>query len=219
MNDQNEANEVLERLEGTIIADLRTCIKLAKEFPTGAKTPLGGLNFTLCLLSLVACEVFGYFITGAQSHKKAAQCNKVDTGTYIMAFLQGFFRPDSYFKKLHKVLAYLLRNTLVHGFGFSRVSKPVRFEVFNYKDASVQVIARNKGGKGVLGLNSVSLAEQTIKAFYSLKRKVEAGDTDLCATILEAHEYTHPVSKQVFNQFDAVYQEVQRKGLVAASPA
>ena len=124
MNDQNAAKKLLEELEGTIIADLRTCIKSAREFRTGAKTPLGGLNFTLCLLSLVACEVFGYYITGARRHKEAAQCNRVDTGTYIMVFLQRFFQPDSYFKKLHKVLAAYLRNTLVHGFGFSKMSPP-----------------------------------------------------------------------------------------------
>jgi len=183
MNDQNEAKKLLGELEGTIIADLRTCIKLASEFPTGAKTPLGGLNFTLCLLSLVACEVFGYYIMGAQSHKKAAQCNKVDTGTYIMAFLQGFFRPDSYFKKLHKVLADYLRNTLVHGFGFSKVSPSRRLVLCIGRDESVQLKAGKNDGEKVLFLNSISLACQTIEAFYSLKQKVEAGDTGLCASI------------------------------------
>ena len=219
MNNQKEAKKLLEWLEGTIIADLRTCIKSAREFPTGEETKLGGLNFALCLLSLVACEVFGYYITGAQSHKKAAQCNKVDTGTYIMDFLQRFFPRDSYFKKLHKVLADYLRNTLVHGFGSSKVSPPRYIDLCIDEDASRQLQACKKDGEKVLQLNSISLACQTIEAFDCLKKKVEAGDTHLCTSILEADGYTHRLPKGVCNQFDAVYQEAQRKGLVAASTA
>jgi hypothetical protein len=214
MNDQNEAKKLLEDLEGTIIADLRTCIKSAREFPTGAKTPLGGLNFALCLLSLVACEVFGYYITGARRHKEAAQCNRVDTGTYIMEFLQRFFPRDSYFKKLHKVLAAYLRNTLVHAFGFSRMSPPRYIDLCIDKDASRQLETCKKDDERVLKLNSISLACQTIEAFDRLKKEVEAGDTGLCASILEADGHPHRLSKGVCNQFDAVYQEAQRKGLV-----
>jgi len=217
MNDQNEAKKLLERLEGTIIADLRTCLKWSREYPVGGNTPYGGLNFTLCLLSLVACEVFGYYITGARKHKEAAQCNQVDTGTYIMEFLQRFFPQDSYFKKLNKVLADLLRHTLVHGFGSSKVNIPAHIELCIHKDVRVQIKAGSKDGKQALYFNSVSLADQTIEAFNSLKQNVDAGDADLCVIILEALEYTHPVSKHVFNQFDAVYQEAQRKGLVVAS--
>ena len=214
MNDQNEARKLLGELEGTIIADLRTCIKSAREFSAGAKTPLGGLNFALCLLSLVACEVFGYYITGARRHKEAAQCNRVDTGTYIMVFLQRFFQPDSYFKKLHKVLADYLRNTLVHGFGFSKMSPPRHIDLCIDENASRQLQACKKDGERVLKLNSISLACQTIEAFDRLKKEVEAGDTGLCASILEADGCTCELPKRVRHQFDAVYEEAQRKGLV-----
>ena len=53
MNDQNEAKNLLGELEGTIIADLRTCIKLAKEFPTGAKNPIRRSQFHI--VSTVTC--------------------------------------------------------------------------------------------------------------------------------------------------------------------
>ena len=136
-----------------------------------------------------------------------------------MEFLQRFFRRDSYFKKLHKVLAAYLRNTLVHGFGFSKIemSPPRYIDLCINKPASVQLQACKKDGERVLKLNSISLACQTIEAFDRLKKKVEEGDTDLCATILEALEYIHPVSERVLHQFDKVYEEAQRKG--AACPA
>ena len=116
-------------------------------------------------------------------------------------------------------LDFLSDRLLVHGFGFSKIemSPPRYIDLCINKPASVQLQACKKDGERVLKLNSISLACQTIEAFDRLKKKVEEGDTDLCATILEALEYTHPVSERVLHQFDKVYEEAQRKG--AACPA
>jgi hypothetical protein len=212
MSNQNEAKRLLQTLEGTAISDLRACIKWSREYPVGEGSPYGGLNFTLCLLSLVVCETLGYYITGAQKHKEAIQRNQVDTGNYIMEFVQRFFHRDSYFKKLRKVLADFLRHALVHGFGSGSANVPFEIALFIDKDESNQIIASHENNKKTLKLNSVALAHQTIEAFDKLKRRVDGGtDMDLCNNIADASRYTHPVSHHVSNEFDAVYKQAQRK--------
>jgi len=147
MSNQNEARRLLQALEGTAISDLRACIKWSSEYPVGEGSPYGGLNFTLCLLSLVVCEALGYYITGARRHKEATQCNQVDTGAYIMEFVQRFFCRDSYFKKLRKVLADFLRHALVHGFGSGSSNLPFNIGLFIDKDVSNQIKASCESNK------------------------------------------------------------------------
>lgn len=218
MSNQYEAKKLLQELEGTAIADLRTCMKCSSEYAIGAADPCGGLNFTLCLLSLVVCEVLGYYITGARRHKEATQCNQVYTGTYIMEFVQKFFRRDSYFKRLCKVLADFLRHVLVHGFGSGSANVPFRIGLFICEDETNQIIASYESNKKMLKLNSIALAAQTIQAFNKLKQTVDEGkDADLIDSIVAAINYTHPVSNRVSNQFDKVYEQAQRRGLVPST--
>ena len=217
MTNQKEAMNLIDKLEGTVITDLRSLLDWSENYQSKNKqgSQFGGLNFTLCILSLVACEVFGFYITGASKHEQSDSDDQTDTGYYIMEFLKQFFPSDSYFKKLKKVLADFLRNDLVHVFGSANLSIPFEIELFINSDVGNQIISSSDGKKKTLKLNSIALAHHTIEAFNKLKKEVNRGtDTSLCDNILEASRYTHNVSRSVLNEFDDVYQEIEQKKLV-----
>src|SRR5208337_2711288 len=88
-----QAMRLMKRLEGTVIADLRSLLEWARAFDDrhGPQTQLGGFNFTLALLSLVACEVYGFYLTGAKKHRSIASPAQADTGYYTMEFIQRYF--------------------------------------------------------------------------------------------------------------------------------
>jgi hypothetical protein len=223
MSAREEALSLLTLLEGTVITDLRSLLEWAKTYTpvSGSSSPqLGGLNFTLPLLALVACEVFGFYLTGAMQHQKARHLSgslidylcaryrrrEADTGTYIMYFLQRYFTQDSLFKKLNKVLADFLRHDLVHGFGSANPNLPFVLGLFIDNNVRRQVQATEYNGKKMLCLNSMALAHQTIEAFYKLKRDVDCGtDSTLCDHIVRAKNYSRPLGKRISNQFEGVY--------------
>jgi hypothetical protein len=217
MTDKEQARSILTLLEGTVITDLRSLIEEAKDHSVGASSSspkLGGLNFTLPLLALVACETFGFYLTGAKQHQKTNFCGHPDTGTYITEFIQRYFTPNSFFKKLNKVLSDFLRHDLVHGFGSANPNHPFQIGLFINSNMGLQIQARENNGKRMLSLNSMALAQQTIEAFYKFKSDVDkAGDSTLWGNIVRAKNYSHPLSKRILNQFEAVYKQVQKKGL------
>lgn len=218
MSDHSEAMELVNRLEGTVIADLKSLVEWAGNFDQtqAIGTPLGGLNFTLSLVSLVACEAFGFFATGAAQHQPATPCERPDPGMYMMEFIRRFFPKGSYFRKLEKVLADFLRHDLVHGFGSSNPNVPFELGIFISKDTSNRLKAGCKEGKKLLKINAIALAQDTIDAFYTLMERVRQGkDTKLLANVLQATHLSFPVSKRVSNQFAVLHRYAERHGLKA----
>jgi hypothetical protein len=76
-----QAKRLMERLGGTVVADLRSLLEWAHDFDErrGPQTRLGGLNFTLPLVSLVACEVYGFYLTCAKKHQGIVSPASADT--------------------------------------------------------------------------------------------------------------------------------------------
>ncbi len=222
MTTREEARSLLTLLEGTVITDLRSLIEWAKNYSpvSGSSIPhLGGLNFTLSLVALVACEVFGFYLTGAKQHQRTDPCSQLDTGTYIMEFLQKYFSCNSFFKKLNKVLADFLRHDLVHAFGSANVNFPFEICLFIDSDVGCQIQVGEHNGKEALFINSIALAHQTIEAFYRFKYDVDQNSSNtLSDNIVQAKNYSHRLSKGVPNQFKAVYKQAQREGLGPREP-
>jgi hypothetical protein len=96
MGNRTEAIKVVDRLEGTLLADLTSLVEWAGDYERrqGKRPGHGGLNFTLSLLALVGCETLGFFTTGASQHRKRTfRSTQPDLGTYIMEFIRDFFPP------------------------------------------------------------------------------------------------------------------------------
>jgi hypothetical protein len=211
-----QALAVLKRLEGTIVADIRSLLEWARDFDERhtPQTQLGGLNFTLSLVSLLACEVYGFYLTGAKKHQGISSPAQADKGYYTMEFIQRHFPKGSYFKKLAKVLADYVRHDLVHGFGSSNATVPFAIMLSIGSSAPAEILAGMRHGKKTIALNSVALAEQIIKACMSMQKKVKNGkDTSVIDNILKAKRLKLSVVLAVSNQFDQVYEEALRKKL------
>ena len=214
MADQNEAMNLVERLEGTLIADLNSLVEWAGDFDRrrGKGPGLGGLNFTLSLLALVGCETLGFFTTGASQHRKRTPRAQPDLGTYIMAFIRDFFPRASLFRKLEKVLADFLRHDLVHGFGCANPSVPFELGLFISKETSKQLGCGYSDGKKLLKISSIALGRDTIEAFYTLKQRVRSGKHQpLVASLLQASHLALPVSKGAVRQFEVVHCDLERR--------
>ena len=206
----------MKTLEGTVVKDLRSLIEWAGSFDQNhnPKSDLGGLNFTLSLVALVACESIGFYMTGASRHRHSQCPNQVDSGFYMMEFMNRYFPQKSYFKKLSKVLADFLRHALVHGFGSTNPEVGFRVDLFIRADSQDQIRAGMRQGKKSLALNSIVLAKHSISAFERMKKIVTEGkDLELLKNIVKAKRLRLPVSVRVSNQFEAVYQEACTKGL------
>jgi hypothetical protein len=132
MADQPEAMKIVDRLEGTLVADLKSLVLWAGDFDQRRrKQPgLGCVNFTLSLLALVGCETLGFFTTEAAQHRRRTPRAQPDFDTYIMAFIRDFFPRESQFRLLEKVLADFLRHDLVHGFGCVNPTVPFILGLF-----------------------------------------------------------------------------------------
>jgi len=214
MADQTEAMKLVNWLEGTLVADLKSLVQWAGDFDQRRrKQPgLGGLNFTLSLLALVGCETLGFFTTGAAQHRRRTPRAQPDFGTYIMAFIRDFFPRESQFRKLEKVLADFLRHDLVHGFGCANPTVPFDLSLFIRKESSKRVVAGYSDGKKQLKINAIALARDTMSGFYSLKQKVRSGsDKPLLDRMVQARNLALPVSKGALKQFEVVHRGLERQ--------
>jgi hypothetical protein len=107
--------KVINRLEGSLIADLKSLKIIAEarsESTSLQELLLGGFNFLLLITGLIACETLGYFITKA-SHEGRSEEN-------IKYFVLSKYFKHSAFKKA----GYLdtlasLRTNLAHVFGMT----------------------------------------------------------------------------------------------------
>jgi hypothetical protein len=216
MGSHTEAVNLMKTLEGTLVKDLRSLMEWAKSFDQNhtPKSEFGGLNFTLSLVALVACETLGFYMTGARQHRRSQCLNQLDPGSYTMEFVARYFPQGSYFKKLSKVLADFLRHDLVHVFGSTNPKVGFKMGLFIRADSQDQIRAGVRQGKKFLALNSIALAEHTISAFECMKSIVTEGkDLEILKNIVKAKRLRLPVSVRVSNQFEAVFREVCTKGL------
>lgn len=221
MAEQAEAMELINRLEGTLVADLKSLVQWAGDFDRrGKKQPgLGGLNFTLALLALVGCETLGFFTTGAVHHRHRTSPVRLDLGAYIMTFIRDFFPRENEFRRLEKVLADFLRHDLVHGFGCANPMVPLNLSLFIGKENSKRVEPGHSDGQEVLKLNSIALAQDTMSAFYGLKKKVRVGlEKPLLKRIVMAKHLGLRVSGGVLRQFEVVHRDLERRARGGSGP-
>jgi len=217
MRSRSEAIRLMEILEGTVVKDLKSLLQWARSYNQNYRKGaiFGGLNFTLCLVSLVACEVCGFYMSGANQHRRAKCPNRVDPGSYSIQFIERYFPHGSYFKKLSKVLADFVRHDLVHGFGSGNPNVSFKIGLFIDSDPRNQIKGGMKRGKKFLALNNIALAEHTIAAIESMKRTVISGrDLNLVSNIVRAKRIRLTVSGRVSNQFQVVYQDACKRGLI-----
>ncbi len=214
MAEQSEALELIDRLEGTLVADLKSLVQWAGDFDRRRKKQpgLGGLNFTLSLVALVGCETLGFFTTGAAQHRRRTPRGQPDLGKYIMTFIRDFFPRESQFRKLEKVLADFLRHDLVHGFGCANPTVPFDLRLFISKETSKRVAAGYSDGKKLLKINAIALARDTMSAFYRLKQRVRSGtDKPLLTKMVQAKNLALPVIKGALKQFEVVHLDLERQ--------
>ena len=214
MTEQAEAMELIDRLEGTLVADLKSLVQWAGDFDRRKKKQpgLGGLNFTIALLALVGCETLGFFTTGAVQHRRRTPPVHPDLGVYIMTFIRDFFPRESQFRRLEKVLADFLRHDLVHGFGCANPMTPLNLGLFIGKENSKRMEASHSDGQKLLKMNSIALAVDTMSAFYRLKNKVRVGrEKPLLKKIVTAKHLGLPVSGGVLRQFEVVHRDLERQ--------
>lgn len=228
-----EAKKVIKSLKGTLIADLFTMKTWAENYhdlkSKESFKECGGLNYSLFLLCLIACETLGFYLMGACFHKEKKKENWFgrfwgclrnlghrskkehlpEIGKYTMNFLQeGGFPPESYFKKLRSVLARYLRDTLVHGFGsLTYLDDHIDLGLF-IKNNNMDAILDEENKK--IKLNGVSFANQIINVF---ERKIESEINsnskkaeEIAGNIIKAKSYCEgaeefKVPKKVINAY------------------
>jgi hypothetical protein len=212
MTQAEEALKVIERIEGTAVADLDSLVSWVKAFVTDEKAtqPVNGkLNFTLALASLIICETCGCYMLGALKRKKK-DGDEADIGRYLMDFMKIYFDRSSFFKKISKVLADFLRHSLVHSYGsYTSPVATFKLALAISTDLTVQARASEKDGNRKMVLNSLVLAEQTLKAFQKFKAKVKDGKTkELVANIIKARDDERTVGKKIIRQFTLHYNKL-----------
>lgn len=110
--------KVIARLEGTLIADLKSLKIIAEERSESAslqeKLP-GAFNFLLLITGLIACETLGYFIS--KESKEGRSENNIKYFVKSKHFKESSFKKSNYLNTLAS-----LRTNLVHVFGMPRRS-------------------------------------------------------------------------------------------------
>lgn len=168
---KEKAIKVIERLEGTLIADLKS-LKIVAEERSGSaslqeKLP-GAFNFLLLITGLIACETLGYFINKASEEGRSEE--------NIKYFVSSRHFKQSAFKKTHylNILASL-RTNLVHVFGMTDlkmdgINADIGLSVGGSKKPEILREA------GVVKINGVKFVELVIDGFGSIKSEVMAGN-------------------------------------------
>lgn len=162
--------KVINRLEGTLIADLKSLkiIAEARSESTLLQELLpGGFNFLLLITGLIACETLGYFITKA-SHEGRSEEN-IRYFVLSKYFKQSAFRKTDYLDTLAS-----LRTNLAHVFGMTDLGM----------DCINADIGLSVGGSrmpeilkepGAVKINGVKFLELVIDGFESIKTEAING--------------------------------------------
>ncbi|MBI5416688.1 hypothetical protein HZA55_01870 [Candidatus Poribacteria bacterium] len=171
---KEKTQKIIERLDGTLIADLRSLKVVAEKRQNHERLKKylpGGLNFALFLFGLIACETLGFFI------KKDS--NEGSTEENIKGFIQSeYFKKDSAFRK-DKYLNILvsLRHNLAHVFGMTDLND---WDLCVGGINKPEMIQINKNVK----LNGIKFVELVINGFELIKSEVQKnGKSDLVKII------------------------------------
>lgn len=164
---KESALKVLERIEGTLIADLRSLMTIAEERSDSVslqeKLP-GGFNYLLHISALIACETLGYIL------KKGAQEGRSEVNIRYF-ILSEYFKEDAYKKENYLNALTSLRTNLAHVFGMTDLAL----------DSVTTDISLCVGGvkkppllseKGLIKLNGVKLVDEVIKGFELVNEKL-----------------------------------------------
>lgn len=179
---KEKALKVIERLEGTLIADLKSLKIIAEERERDKllqeQLP-GAFNFTVFLTGLVACETLGYLIN--------AKSRAVDTKNNIEHLLSRSYCESSAFnKKNYKDALVSLRTKLAHVYGMTglRTHEVDKDLILCVGGSSYpEIISSQKTAK----LNGIKFIELIVKAFESIKSEVSTGNdgSDIVRSISE----------------------------------
>lgn len=183
MNVIKEAEKIFSELEGTLIADLEGAIFHAenyKELKERYPNKVGGaFNYLLLVISAIACDTLGLYITGDKFHCKRSR-------SYIMEFIQTRFPKRSDFKRIPKVLEDYLRNVLIHSYGSisSKIEEEHEISLFiGSNDPEILIDPSTKKIK----INTLSFARLVKKLFDKIKSEISQ-DRKLAENIIFASE-------------------------------
>ena len=130
-----------------------------------------------------------------------------------MLFIEKYF--VNYFKRLNKVLADELRHDLVHGFGSLGRPAGVALAVAVNSDTDIEIKVGQLRRRNTMALNAVAFSEQFLTAFRRVKHLVDTGkDPALVSRVACAARLELRIVEGVQNQFETIYREAERKGLV-----
>lgn len=169
--------KVIDRLEGTLIADLKSLKIIAEERSESAslqeKLP-GAFNFLLLITGLIACETLGYFINKESKESKESKEGRSEKNIKYFVnskhFKQSAFKKSNYLNTLAS-----LRTNLVHVFGMTDLNL----------DGINTDIGLSVGGSkkpeilqetGVVKINGIKFLELVIDGFESIKSEVMTGN-------------------------------------------
>jgi hypothetical protein len=204
---KQKASDIIDHLRGTLIADLKRVMHCATTSKIKKYYGHGGLNYTVFLLSLIACETIGFYVYGAEHSDE-------DPGTYIIKFLEEYFPQGNNFKKIDKILADYLRHSLVHGFGHIEDSYPFDLDISVGKVKGIDEPKKhNKNNKKIIKLSGYSFAKLVIEAFEKIAYEIKqnTGKTEaLIDKILTAQKHVNDrqPSSDVMAKFDNVYESL-----------
>lgn len=174
-----KANTIIERLEGTLIADLKSIKITAENRLNGVdayKSLPGGLNFSLFLMGLIASETVGYFIS------KETDAGRSESNIRYFISSQ-HFKCTSYQKEYYLNILISLRTNLAHVFGMTEL----KLESIS-DDIDLCVGGSQKpevlSGPGNVKLNGIKFVDCVIDAFESIKAEVLNNKVSNISTII-----------------------------------
>jgi hypothetical protein len=213
MSDHEDAKTIFEFIKGTAIADLRSQVNWVRDSRNEKVPPPtdGQLNFALALHALIICESCGFYMLGASRTPNDFEKERADLGIYVMEFIQERFERHSSFKHLVKVLADFLRHALVHGYGSYTPKLDFGLDLFISLDMNDRTRAVEETGIRKIRLNSLALADETIRAFEEFLEEVNEGkNAEQLSNIVRARDHEVKVSESISNQFNVVFEKLIR---------
>jgi len=162
--------KVIDRIEGTLISDLISLKSISEELYNNdllSKKLPGGINFTLFLTGLVACETLGYFLNKSSSEG--------DTKKNIEYFLSSaYFNSPELNKKHYKEALVSLRTNLAHVYGMTdlRMNEIDKELILCVGSTEKSVVMSYKN---TVKLNGLKFIELILNAFESIKTDILKG--------------------------------------------
>lgn len=177
-----KAQRIIDRLEGTLIADLKT-IKLIAEKRNNNEEMYeclpGGLNFALFLFGLIASETIGFYIT--------KDTNAGRTERNIKGFISSdYFKGTAYKKEKYLNILISLRTNIAHVFGMTDLkleSISAELELCVGGTNKSELLSNGKNVK----MNGIKFADYVIDGFESIKSEVfKKNEKSIVASIIRS---------------------------------